>query len=105
MVNKNNVYIGTEMKLNISIEPFDGFTMDDYDFSVDVYVSPRRAVSATKKECKRVDENNYIVLVDTNLIGTGDLVCKVTAHIPDEDFEDKLRTEVVVIQTGITLER
>lgn len=102
---ENKVFIGTEMKLNISIEPLDGLTMDAYDFEVEVYVSQRKVVSAKKAECKRVDENNYIVLVDTNLIGTGKLLCKVIAYIPDGDFNDGLRTEVAVLQTGIIIER
>lgn len=105
MGNENKVYIGTEMKLNISIEPLEGYTMDDYDFSVEIYVSPRKVVSVTKQDCLRVDQNNYIVLLDTNLVGVGNLMCKVTAHIPDEDFEDGLRSEVSIIQTGITIER
>jgi hypothetical protein len=51
----------------------------------------------------RVDSNNYIVLVDTNEVGAGDLKCKVTAYIPDGDFPDELRTEVVNIDTGINI--
>lgn len=102
---KNIIYLGTELKLNIHIEPIDGLTMDNYDFNIDVYVSQRKIVSTPKSECVRIDENNYVVLVDTNVIGVGDITCKVTAYVPDGDFDDGLRTEVVQIQTGITIAR
>lgn len=99
----NKVWLGTELKLNIHIEPIDGITMDKYDFSVDVYCSPKKVVHANKSDCIRIDENNYIVLVDTNVIGVGTLLCKVTASIPDGDFSDMCRTEIVCNKVGITI--
>lgn len=96
-------FIGTELKLNINIEPIGDITMDDYDFEVQVYCSIKRVVIIQKKDAVRVDSNNYIVLVDTTETGAGELKCKVTAHIPDADFSDGLRTEVVGINTGITI--
>lgn len=102
---KSIVYLGTELKLNIHIEPIDGLSMDNYDFNVDVYVSQRKVVSTPKQDCVRIDQNNYIVRVDTNVIGVGDITVKVVAQIPDGDFDDGIRTEVAQIQTGITVAR
>lgn len=99
----SKVYLGTELKLNISIAPIDGFTMDEYDFNVDVYCSTSRVLSFAKKEAIRLDENNYVVCVDTFQIGAGSLKCKVTAQIPDGDFPDDKRTEVTIIDTDITI--
>lgn len=96
-------FIGTELKLNIHIEPIGEITMNDYDFEVEVYCSPKRPVMATKKDMIRIDSNNYVVLVDTNEVGAGELKCKVTAHIPDADFEDGFRTEIAAIDTGISI--
>lgn len=98
-------FLGTELKLNVHIEPIGDITMDDYDFEVEVYCSPKRAIVARKEDTIRVDESNYIVLVDTNIVGAGALKCKVTAYIPDGDFEDSLRTEIVAIDTGINIVR
>ena len=56
-----------------------------------------------KADAIRVDEDNYIVCVDTNLTGAGELKCKVTAQIPDPDFEDLFRTEIVAVDTGINI--
>lgn len=96
-------FIGTELKLNIHIEPIGDITMDDYDFEVEVYCSPKRPIIISKANAIRVDSDNYVVLVDTNVVGAGELKCKVTAHIPDADFDDGLRTEIAAIDTGINI--
>lgn len=96
-------FIGTELKLNIHIEPIGETTMDDYDFEVEVYCSPKRPIIIPKANAIRIDSDNYVVLVDTNVVGAGDLKCKVTAQVPDWDFPDQLRTEVVCIDTGINI--
>lgn len=99
----NKVFLGTELKLNINIEPIGDVTTDDYDFEVEIYCSSKKVVDITKKEAIRVDSNNYIILIDTNVVGAGDLKCKVIAHIPDSDFADGLRTEISIIDTGINI--
>lgn len=96
-------FIGTELKLNIHIEPIGDTTMDDYDFEVEVFCSPKKPIIIPKENTIRVDSDNYVVLVDTNIVGAGDLKCKVTAQVPDGDFPDQLRTEVVCIDTGINI--
>lgn len=98
-----NIFIGTELKLNINIKPIGQVTMDDYDFEVEVYGPSKIPVIIPKSKAIRVDNSNYIVLVDTNTTKTGALKCKVKALIPDEDFHDKLRTEIVCIDTGINV--
>jgi hypothetical protein len=103
IITNQSPFIGTELILNIHIEPIGNITMDDYNFEVEVYCSPKRAIVAKKEDAIRVDESNYVVLVDTNVVGAGALKCKVTAYIPDGDFDDSLRTEVVAIETGINI--
>lgn len=95
--------LGTELKLNVNIEPIGEITMDDYDFEVDVWCSLKRISTIPKNEAIRVDENNYIVCVDSSLLGHGQVKLKVTAHVPDRDFEDGLRTEVVYVNTNIEI--
>ena len=76
--------------------------MDDYEFEAEFFCGPTR-LKALKNEMIKVDSNNYIVLLDTSKLGAGKLKCKVTARIPDSDFSDGLRTEVVVLDTGINI--
>lgn len=95
--------LGTELKLNLNIDPIGEITMDDYDFEVDVYCSLKKAHTVTKQDAIRVDENNYIICVDSALLGHGRVKMKVTAYIPDNDFDDGLRTEVVYMDTIIDI--
>lgn len=100
----NTVFLGTELKLNLSIDPIGDLTMDDYDFKVEAYCSSRNVIRVYKANATKVDEKNYIIPVDTGAIGTGALKCKVTAYIEDPDFKDDgIRTEVVVVNTGINI--
>lgn len=99
------VYIGTELKLNINIDPIDGKTMDDYNFEVEVFCNVHKSSTIKKGDnnCIKVDSNNYIILIDTSTVGVGNLKCKVTAYIPDTHFVDLLRTEVVLLNTDIQI--
>lgn len=105
MINNNAqmIFLGTELKLNVNIQPIDDLSMADYDFKVEVYVSPNKSVIIEKDNAIKVDDDNYLILVDTNEIGAGSVKCKVTALIPDADFSDLLRTEIVAINTGINV--
>lgn len=77
--------------------------MEDYDFIIEMYCSPKKVVTIKKDDTIKLDSSNYIVRVDSNITGAGDLKCKVTAYIPDSDFDDALRTEVALIDTNITI--
>lgn len=100
---ENNVWQGTELKLNINIEPIDELSMDQYNWEIIVYCNPKIYQKIDKSDAIKVDTNNYVVCVDTTNLGTGNLKCKVIAYIPDGDFKDNLRTEVVVIATDIKI--
>lgn len=99
------VFLGTELKLNINIEPIGDMTMDNYDFKVELTCGTlnKSTLVIEKNNTKRVDENNYIICFDTSELGVGALSCRVTAYIPDGDFKDGKRTEVTEIATGITI--
>lgn len=100
----NQVHLGTQIKLNIHIDPISSLTMDDYEFEAEFFCGSTR-LKALKNEMIKVDSDNYIALVDTSKLGAGKLRCKVTARIPDTDFSDGLRTEVVDLDTGIEIYR
>lgn len=93
---KERVYIGTELKYNIHLKPIEGQTMDDFDFEAE-FSSGKKVLKIPKTEMKRVDSNNYKVMVDTALLGVGELKLVVNAYIPDVDFSDGLRREVLML--------
>lgn len=100
--------VGTELKFNVSITPMNDVHMDDYDFECTFYpyvrsgkVNHKKSVVVTKAEMIRVDADNYIACVDTTVIGAGEIMLRVAAHLPDEEMPgDGLRTEIVSLSTG-----
>lgn len=102
-IEKQSVFIGTKLKLNINIEPIGGITMDNYEFEIEVYCSPKKSVIIKKEDAIRIDDSNYVIRIDTEEVGVGDLKCKITAQIPDGDFDDNIRTEVVGLDTNINI--
>jgi hypothetical protein len=100
----NIIFLGTELKLNINIEPMGQVSMADYDFDVDVFAqSTNKHVIINKSEAKESDKDNYVVIIDTEKLGVGRVICKVTAYLPDGDFKDRNRKEVAVVDTGISI--
>lgn len=98
------IYHGAALKLNISIQPIDGVTMDEYDFKIEVFTPfSSETASIEKSEMIRIDEKNYRVLIDTKRLGLGSIGVKVIAEIPDGDFPDQTRTEIDVMDLGIDI--
>lgn len=86
-----------EEKININIEPIDGLHMDDYDFECAFYVSENRKVTVPKSKMIKVDENNYLALITSDMrraMGKGDLNVRIIVRLPDDDFDDGYRTDV-----------
>lgn len=95
----------TEFKINVHVEPIDGYTMDDYDFTCRFYIYTNRYVEVKKEEMARLDESNYVACIDSSRIGVGMVRMRITAHIPDADFPDGLRTEVEEVSTGVSISK
>lgn len=94
--------LGNEFKMNVHIEPIDGYHMSDYDFDCAFYVSPNRRITIHKSEMRKVDDDNYIAVITTSdaiRIGRGKIIAEITAHIPDSDFHDGVRTEKLKLCT------
>lgn len=83
--------VGTKLKLNLRIDLPGRLTMDDVDFEVDFFVYPSRKVTLRKEDGARVDQDNYLFLLDT--AKTGEVRMTVRAIIPDTDFGDRLEIE------------
>ena len=100
---ENQVYLGSEIKLNIGIEPIGQYHMEDYDFECEFYCYSNRRVILGKDSMIGQDKDNYLAILDSKSLGTGVLKCKITAYIPDGDCEDGLRTEILVMDTGLQI--
>lgn len=99
--------MGTELKLNVSIDPIGDLSMDSYDFEIEFFTSKQRYKKRVFKKggkgIKKEDSNNYICCLNTTDVGSGVLVCRIVAYLPDSDFDDGLRTEIVEFNTKIEI--
>lgn len=87
------IFKGTQLKLFLNIEA-EGFDIVRDDFSV--MIKTIRATKVIEKsEMKISEEERYFFTIDTGELGTGEYIAYVTAYIPDEDFDEGIRREVI----------
>lgn len=95
---------GAEIKFQLNIAPMNGFRMSSYDFRVVAYCKDtKQKLEVTKEECTMLDDDNYIVPVDTASLGLGELLLDVYAEVPDDIFPDELRTDVARLETYVEI--
>lgn len=98
--------LGTELKINVHVEPINGISMSDYDFECAFYVYTNKKVIINKSDMKMVDNNNYIAIIesiDAMKLGRGKINLEFTGYIPDSDFKDGFRTEKAVVCTDAVI--
>lgn len=95
--------LGTELKLNVNAELGNNLHLADVDFVAVFYTAMGigKSITIAKSAMIKVDDDNYIAIVDTTKVGSGEYWMKLSAELPDADFEDGYRTEVVKVSTGI----
>jgi hypothetical protein len=103
MKNNNECISGTQLKLNIHIDPLGTLHASDYDFECKFFVFQKKSITVTKEEMVKVDDDNYLAIVDTTTLGIGNLHITITANVPDDDFEGRLRKEVICVPTNINI--
>lgn len=92
---------GTELKVNVHIDEVDGIKMSDMDFTCTFFIYPQRNEIIEKSSMVKADEENYVAIVDSSKLGKGLIQCKIAVDIPDSDFPDGFRKEIVTVPTGI----
>lgn len=97
--------IGTELKINVRIDRLDGYKMSDIDFTCDFFIYTNRKITVKKDAMVKVDDDNYVACFDSSQLGVGKIMCRVTAFIPDADFEDGVRKEIETVETNVTITR
>lgn len=94
--------IGTTLKLLVTADLGDNIHLEDVDFTCVFFrAGLRNSQTIEKQEMIRMDKDEYIAVVDTKIIGTGEYYMKLSARIPDNDVEGSLRDEVVVVPANI----
>ena len=90
------VGFGSKIKMGVHLEPFGDIHAESYDFTV-YFFTPNGKVELgiVKEALIKEDSDNYIARVDTGIVGLGRLMFRVTASVPDEDFEGGFRDEAI----------
>ena len=101
----NRPIIGTEFKVLVEIEPVDEVHMSDMEFICEFYTRLGNPLSVTKEQMIKVNDDSYIALVDTTGMSAGTLRNRMTVDIPDKDFADGYRREIVDIEAGTKIYR
>ena len=99
----NTYTIGSQIKILIAATLPDNLTLFDVDFDVVVYNDDKKDQQKKykKTECILTDEYDYVVLVDSDELGVGTYMVKLTVYIPDTDFPDGRRKEVIRINPNV----
>lgn len=97
--------LGNKEEINISLDIIDGYAMDDYDFNIEAYCSSLRKQTFSKRDARRVDADNYKIIVDTNVVGVGDIKIRVVARIPNIEYPDGYRDAVTYLDPNVTVVR
>ena len=100
------VTLGSDVKIAFTVDLPDDLLLKDVDFSGKVYNSMQKDVEMAfeKADCIMIEDGKaYVILVDTDDIGVGAYLLKVTVQIPDTDYTSGYRKEVVQINPHISV--
>lgn len=93
--------VGTEFKIRIAMEPIDGKSLSELEFSVLVHTNRYgKSKAYEKKDCIMIDKDTYAVPVDSAALGPGKYFITVTVFIPDTHFIKGVRKDVSTFYSG-----
>lgn len=99
------VPLGSDTKIQFTADLPDGLLLKDIDFSLKVInADTSHSEEYQKSDCIMTgDGADYVVLVDTEEMGVGTLMLRLTVHIPDSDYQSGTRKEVINIDPHIRI--
>lgn len=95
--------VGSDVKILVAAELPDDLTLPDVDFTVTVYnvsLEDKQKVYQ-KSDCIETEDGDYVVLVDSDELGIGVYMVRLTVQIPDTDYPSGFRKEVVKINPHV----
>lgn len=98
-----NVTLGSDVKIAFTADLPDGLLLKDIGFSGKVInADTTDKMDFVKADCAMLEEGSYyVVMVDTETLGIGIYVLKLTVQIPDSDYQRGYRKEVININPKI----
>ena len=74
--------VGQDFKLNITMETINNkYNLSNTEWSVDVFASSTSVVTIEKKDAKKVDDNNYLIPVESSKLGPGKYYIILTVKV------------------------
>lgn len=101
--NDDTIDYGSEFKLNVSMETIDGYHMGEIDFQCTFFTPGFDGVVLDKSDMVEIDADNYVAPLCAKDIGLGELMVKYECDVPDNDFGDSLRHEVITVSTNLMI--
>ena len=89
---EDSAFVGTMLKYAVNITA-DGFDIAEDGFEIDLSTG-KKNLHFDKADLPFDVNNQYYLCFDSEKLGPGLVVAKVTAHVPDSDFEGGVRDEV-----------
>lgn len=95
--------VGSDVKILVAAELPGDLTLPDVDFTVTVYNVSQidKEKVYPKADCIETGDGDYVVLVDSNDLGIGVYMVRLTVQIPDTDYPSGFRKEVVKINPHV----
>lgn len=85
-------WLGEDVKSELSIDPIDSLTLDDFDFECILW-SKRHKQIFDKKDLISLENGKYALCFNTSEFGAGRISLKLHCKIPDADFADGYRNQ------------
>ena len=97
------INVGSDVKILVAAELPDDLALPDVDFTVKVYNVSQidKEKVYQKDDCIETEEGDYVVLVDSDELGIGVYMVRLTVQIPDTDYPSGFRKEVVKINPHV----
>ena len=93
--------LGDEIKLGVHIDPNEGYTLKDVDFKTEVFCSKFRVITFTKNDVIPISHTDFACIVDSTMLGEGEVKIRVTTFIPDGDAQDGFVTKQALLHPQV----
>lgn len=94
------IFVGTDLKFAIDITS-DGFDMTRDDWTATVVCGKRKVVCQPDKGAFQGEDGKWYITFNTSDLGAGEYFLIVDIDVPDTDFPDNLRHEVIKLSNPI----
>lgn len=98
-MNEGRYYVGEKLKFRITLTA-EGFNQEDGRYDIDFYCGDNPVKHFNQDSMKKGLDGNHYLLIETEGMTPGVMRMVITVYIPDEDFDDNVRTEIESLSLG-----